>query len=314
VPADALLKRVEANEALDSWADKFSKPLEKLLRREPVEDALTGRWLGHPVHPMAVIAPLSCWFGATVLDLLGGRHTSKAAERLVALGVVSALPAAAAGAADWLDTQGAERRIGLIHAASNSVALGLFALSWRKRRRGQRVRGMLLSLLGTGAAGLGGYLGGHLAYRRGVGVNTTAFQCGPTAWTPVIRADSLLDGKPSAVRAGGVVLVLARADGRIDCLENRCTHRGGPLHEGEMNDGCIRCPWHGSTFRLDDGSLVAGPASVPEPAYETRVRDGMVEVRIFEPGDLRRNPQAAEASVGPAPGLSAAPGAELANG
>ena len=74
-------------------------------------------------------------------------------------------------------------------------------------------------------------------------------------------------------------MLLARADGGLRALANTCTHAGGPLDEGELADGCVTCPWHGSTFRLDDGSVVRGPASTPQPTYETRVRDGWIEVR-----------------------------------
>ena len=57
-------------------------------------------------------------------------------------------------------------------------------------------------------------------------------------------------------------------------LANRCCPRGGPLDRGEVADGCVTCPWHGSTFRLEDGSVVRGPAAYPQPAYDVRVLDG----------------------------------------
>jgi nitrite reductase/ring-hydroxylating ferredoxin subunit len=56
-------------------------------------------------------------------------------------------------------------------------------------------------------------------------------------------------------------------------------HAGGPLHEGKVEDGRVTCPWHASTFNLADGSLVRGPATAPQPSYETRVQDGKIEVR-----------------------------------
>ena len=74
-------------------------------------------------------------------------------------------------------------------------------------------------------------------------------------------------------------ILLAREDGRIFALSDRCSHRGGPLHQGAVEDGCVTCPWHGSTFRLDDGSVVKGPATTPQPVYDVRLRDGKVEVR-----------------------------------
>ncbi len=51
------------------------------------------------------------------------------------------------------------------------------------------------------------------------------------------------------------------------------------MDEGEVHDGCITCPWHGSVFRLDDGALVRGPSTVDLPVYEARVSPDGVEVR-----------------------------------
>ena len=62
-------------------------------------------------------------------------------------------------------------------------------------------------------------------------------------------------------------------------MENACAHLGGPLDEGEIADGVVTCPWHGSRFRLSDGALVKGPSCFPQLRLEARVREGMVEVR-----------------------------------
>ena len=69
-------------------------------------------------------------------------------------------------------------------------------------------------------------------------------------------------------------MLLARHEGAVYALSDRCSHRGGPLHEGELRDGCVTCPLHGSVFKLEDGSVVQGPAAYPQPRWETRVRDG----------------------------------------
>jgi nitrite reductase/ring-hydroxylating ferredoxin subunit len=65
----------------------------------------------------------------------------------------------------------------------------------------------------------------------------------------------------------------------VYALDSTCSHMGGPLEEGTISDGCVTCPWHGSTFRFADGSIVRGPASTPEPRYQTRIQDGRIEVR-----------------------------------
>jgi nitrite reductase/ring-hydroxylating ferredoxin subunit len=74
------------------------------------------------------------------------------------------------------------------------------------------------------------------------------------------------------------VLVVREGD-RLLALADRCTHRGGPLHEGKVVVGCIECPWHQSRFRLSDGEVEQGPATQAQPVFEARVVDGNLEVR-----------------------------------
>ena len=76
-------------------------------------------------------------------------------------------------------------------------------------------------------------------------------------------------------------VLLYRTAGTVYALDSTCSHTGGPLEEGTISDGCVICPWHGSTFRFADGSIVRGPASTPEPCYQTRIQDGHIEVRAF---------------------------------
>jgi nitrite reductase/ring-hydroxylating ferredoxin subunit len=213
-----------------------------------------------------------------VLDIVGMRRSRPAAELLVALGVVSALPTAASGAADWSDTTGGSRRVGLVHAVANTSAIALYAWSWRARRRDHYGRGVALGMLGATAATIGGYLGGHLLSRRGVGVDHTAFHTRPRAWTATLReADLATD--PQRVDVDGTPVLLLRRGSRILALDATCPHRGAPLEEGTYDDTTVTCPWHGSCFALDDGALLRGPSAMPLPCYETRVHDGVVDVR-----------------------------------
>lgn len=142
----------------------------------------------------------------------------------------------------------------------------------------------MLALAGAGAMGAGGHLGGHLSFAEGVGVNQTVFEKGPDEWTSTVTETELSEGIPVCVSAGAVNVMIVRDDDGIHALDDRCTHRGGPLHEGEVTDGCVTCPWHGSRFRLADGSIEQGPAVTPQPVYETRVVDGRVEVRAAADG------------------------------
>ena len=82
----------------------------------------------------------------------------------------TALPAAVTGAHDLGTTTGAATRVALVHAATMDVTLGLFGAAWVARRRGSRRTARRLALAGTALVGAGAYLGGHLVYRLGVGV------------------------------------------------------------------------------------------------------------------------------------------------
>jgi nitrite reductase/ring-hydroxylating ferredoxin subunit/uncharacterized membrane protein len=275
-----VIEDIEGNAGLDRLSQPLVGFVNRLTSTTLVKNALSGTWLGHQLHPMLTDVPIGAWSMAAVLDLTSGAAGAASAQRLVGFGVLSSVPAAATGASDWADTYGPEQRVGVIHAASNVTALVLQTSSWLARRRGRRTTAILLSGAGLAAVGVGGYLGGHLSYARGVGVNHTAFEDSVGDWTDVAAEADLVDGTPMRVEASGVPVVLVRRGGTVHALSAVCTHAGGPLDEGSLTaDGCIRCPWHGSEFRLEDGTVARGPASVPEPAWEVQVRDGRVSVR-----------------------------------
>ncbi|HEX8101125.1 MAG TPA: Rieske 2Fe-2S domain-containing protein, partial [Solirubrobacteraceae bacterium] len=191
-------------------------------------------------------------------------------------------PTALTGVTDWADTEPGNdpvRRVGLLHAGSNSVALALYTASLRARRRGDRGRGVALGLAGAGVLTAGGFLGGHLSYAHGVGVDQTAFDPGSTEWTDALAVSEVREGEPVAAQAGDAPVLLYRSQGTIAAIHDRCSHRGCSLAGGEVEAGVVECPCHGSRFRLSDGQLVRGPATVPQPAFDARERDGRVEVR-----------------------------------
>jgi nitrite reductase/ring-hydroxylating ferredoxin subunit len=95
----------------------------------------------------------------------------------------------------------------------------------------------------------------------------------------VLGDADLADGQMRCVEADGTAVMVARTSGELHALSNHCSHRGGPLHEGTLDAGTVTCPWHDSVFELRDGALVHGPAAYPQPAWDTRVRNGRIEVR-----------------------------------
>ena len=286
---DQITDKIERLKVLDPVADTVAAWVAPLYANRKVVDLASGTPLGHPLHPLLVTVPIGSYSAAFLFD---GLKDHDAADTMIGLGVLSSVPTALTGLSDWRDTSGAERRVGLVHALSNTAALGLFTASWVARRTGRRPLGVGLSLAGMSFVSLGGWLGGHLIYALGVGVDTTAFQQGPEEWTYAAPESEIEVGKLTMGAVNGVPLVLTKLTGdQIVAYADRCTHRGGPLHEGVLADGCITCPWHGSAFSVDDGSVVQGPATRPQPAYEVRVHNERVEVRRSdEVRALRTNP------------------------
>lgn len=276
-----LVERLAKMEGLDKPAKPLANAVSKATPPGHVaKDVLSGTWLGHPLHPLLTDIPIGAWTSALILDLVGGDAGKKAADQLVGLGTVAALPTAVSGLSDWSDMLGAERRIGFAHALGNVAAVALYGLSYVSRRRGQRGRGLALSWLGATAATVGGYLGGHLTYRRGVNVDRHAWDEGAAEWVEVADEAGLEEGEPVVAQAGEDTVMLLRRGQDIQGLSDVCGHAGGPLHEGQIDaEGQVTCPWHGSTFRLDDGSVVHGPATGRQPVYDVRVEDGKVLVR-----------------------------------
>ena len=283
-----LSERLERSEAIDRFGHPLNDAVHRGIKTGKLKDLLSGTWLGHPVHPVVVGLPIGAWVGASLLDATG--HAAPGARRLVGFGVLTAAPSAWCGLADWSDTTGSEQRIGAVHAACNTAALALYGLSWMARRRPGR-RGPVLSLAGAVALTAGGYLGGHLSYAMGVGVDTNAFHTGPADWTAIdLDNDDIAEGEMKVAVAHATSLVVAREGGRIRALGNRCSHRGAPLADGTVKGGCVVCPWHESAFDLRTGEVVRGPATQPQPAYEIKADRGPIELRRDESRSLRRNP------------------------
>lgn len=267
--------------------DRISRPIANLAGRatrpDAVKNALSGTWVGHQLHPMLTDLPIGAWVMAAALDWTAPRSGAKAARRLVGLGILAAVPAAATGASDWSETYAAEQRVGVVHAFANTAGLLVQSASWVARRRGRRLTGMALSTAGLGITLGAAYLGGHLSFIRGVGVNHTAFDGAVSDWTDVAGVAELVTDKPLRVTPGGVPVVLVQHDGEISALSATCVHAGGPLDEGEIVGNCLRCPWHASRFELASGKVVRGPASSDQPAWEVRVDGERLLVRSSAP-------------------------------
>ncbi|MCJ1704166.1 Rieske 2Fe-2S domain-containing protein [Rathayibacter sp. VKM Ac-2926] len=283
-----LVSRLENEAALDPLVDRVKKVVDAVIRPQPVRDVLHGVPIGHPVHPLLVLVPTGAWVSAAVLDLLPGNE--RAARTLIGLGIVSVLPTAAAGYTDWSELHEQQKRVGLVHAAANVAGAVLYTASFVQRVRGRRTSGKVLSALGLAVVSGGGYLGGHLSYRQAAGANHTEDvpHRFPTGWQTLGQLAELPQNSPVKRTVAETPLLAVRRGDRVDVLSNVCSHLSGPLDEGELRgtgaDACITCPWHASAFSLETGEVVRGPATSPQPRFETRVTDGLVEVLLPHAG------------------------------
>lgn len=271
------LDPLEGWAALDRPAEILRTLVGRLIGRQ-TGNVLNGVQVGHPVHPVLAQASLGFFLSSGLLDARGEKD---AAAALIAAGLVSAAPTVAAGLADWQHGHEQQQRVGLVHAAANVGALMLYAGSLRGRRRGGT--GRSTAYAGLAILGVGGYLGGHLAFRQALGPNHVEHvpHRAPADWTPLCRRDEVpADGSPVQRMLGDQPLVVLADGDRVRVLSDVCSHLSAPLHEGEVRDGCLVCPWHGSTFRINNGAVVQGPATAAAPVFDVRVDDDVVLVRL----------------------------------
>ncbi|QAY59988.1 (2Fe-2S)-binding protein [Microbacterium protaetiae] len=280
-----VLKKLESARDLDRITLPLSGFVNRLIPVGKVRDLLHGVPLGHPLHPMLVQVPVGAWLSAVVLDRMPG--TGRSATVLIGLGTAAAVPAAASGILDWAKAHESQMRVGVVHWAANAVAVGCFAASFVQRVRGRTAAGKRLALAGLSAATIGGYLGGHLAYRQALGANHVEDIPHVLAegWHAVAALDELPDEALTRRVVDAVPVLLYREGEKVTALADRCSHLSGPLHEGALDDNpekgmCVVCPWHGSTFSLQDGSVVHGPATSPQLRFRTRISEGQVEISL----------------------------------
>ena len=278
------IDRIAASPALDRIVVPLRDRIQALLTNRTVKDALHGVWLGHPLHPALAQLTLGSFISAGVLDVLPS--TRRPATALIVLGLAAAGPTAAAGWTDWADGHEEQQRVGLVHAAANITMLTGYGASLAARWRGHGTRGALLGWAALSVGSAGAVLGGHMTYRQAMGANhaESVPHIGPGDWTDAGPASAVPEGTPVRRLIGDVGVVVVRRGSELRALAERCSHASAPMSEGSLEtvDGreCLVCPWHGSVFALDDGAVVHGPATAPQPVVLVRERSGRLEMRV----------------------------------
>jgi nitrite reductase/ring-hydroxylating ferredoxin subunit/uncharacterized membrane protein len=277
------------------WLEKVADPLQKgiqALSGQPgqpaykVKDFLNGVWFGHPLHPVLVTVPIGAWTGTLLLDMVSlieqDDGVERSADLTLWLGLVAAVGAAATGAANWVDTDGPERRTGVLHALLNTGVTALNVTSAILRLTGQRRTAIGLATAAYAVSAYSAYLGGDLAYSLGIGVNHAVWEGGSDDFIPIMDEADLQPGKLTRVEVGGISAVLIKDGEEINVIAATCSHLGGPLDEGTYKDGVVYCPWHNSGFCMRDGSVVNSPAVYAQPSFAVRKNGGKIELRRLE--------------------------------
>lgn len=285
---------VDAIPGLDDLAEKIQPAVQRAVARggTRTKNVLDGLWMGVPLHPVLTDVPIGSWTATLVFDgvelVSGSRLARDTADGTLAFGIAGGIAAATAGISDWRYLSGGSRRMGMAHGLLNATGLALNAASLGYRLAGRRRAGQLLFLAGYSLNGMGAHFGGELSYWYGLRVNRNVFESpGPEEFVPVLAESELPESGMRRVENDGVGILLARtADGEVRAIAARCNHFSGPLEQGEREGDTVVCPWHHSRFDLRSGEPLEGPAVFPQARYETRVRDGNVEIRAI-PGNAQ---------------------------
>jgi nitrite reductase/ring-hydroxylating ferredoxin subunit/uncharacterized membrane protein len=278
----------------DRISDVFQQAIKVVIgsnRKPPrrFKTLLHGTWLGHPLHPAITDVPIAAWLLAVIFDIIwlaspsSNGWAARGAEVAVIVGVLAALGAAVTGMADWSDSYGRERTVGLYHGALNLLALLLYIISATLRlgvSTGESTPAAILGFLGIISVLVAAYLGGDMVFGKGTGVNHTAWEQAGEDYEAVHPVDDMPENALRRVTVSGVPVVLLKLGEKYYAIAATCTHAGGPLDEGELQQGnIVQCPWHGSRFKMQDGKPVTGPATMRQPRYDVRVRNGMIELK-----------------------------------
>jgi nitrite reductase/ring-hydroxylating ferredoxin subunit/uncharacterized membrane protein len=244
--------------------------------------------LGHPLHPALTAIPLGAFtmmFLADWLAIFFRALPPSAGAFALIIGILGMVVSAATGYTDYTGTSGNERRYASTHGLTMTIVLlvMLASLLLRYESVGLVFAGVLVSSLAYFVVLFGAFLGGHLSFGMGTGVNRNAFVAGVTDWTDVGSIADYREGKMVRAQAGDMPVLLVRLGDRLNVIAATCSHAGGPLDEGKLEGDIVICPWHSSRFCVADGTVKGGPATFDQPAFLVREENGKVQVRLPAP-------------------------------
>lgn len=96
----------------------------------------------------------------------------------------------------------------------------------------------------------------------------------------IASVDEVSLGKAKCVKVEGKELALFNINGKFYCIDNTCTHTGGPLCEGEIKENVVICPWHGSNFDIFTGKVLSPPAEKNVDTYAVTIKEKDILIDI----------------------------------
>jgi uncharacterized membrane protein/nitrite reductase/ring-hydroxylating ferredoxin subunit len=245
----------------------------------------------HPIHPMLIAFPLAFFFGTFVFDLLGVLFGSTSmlvvGYYMNIAGIITAVVAAIPGLIDYLhsvppDSSAKDRA--LKHGLVNGTATVLFLVTFILRNIADPhfVSILLIEVVGLILLTAGGWMGGTLVYRNGIGVFPRYASSGK--WSEefydteeeaekidIGKTDDLQTDQMKLLHVNGKRIVLGRTETGFVAFSDHCTHKGGSLASGVLICGTVQCPWHGSQFDVKTGVVKAGPAKETIQVHQIKV-------------------------------------------
>jgi uncharacterized membrane protein/nitrite reductase/ring-hydroxylating ferredoxin subunit len=271
-----------------------------------LKDFLEGKPLRHPLHPLLVHFPIGLFIVSLLLDLasLVFRSTPnlvRDAFYAMLLGIITALIAAVPGFVDYTDIRSDHpgKRNATAHLTLNLIVVALYGINLGVRSSSLNelqtpVGSLVLSLIGIVLLSASGYLGGRLVYADGIGVGRhkrrtptpvstlhfTAPENGEVVFAPIPEAERLGEKETLRVEINGEVITIAKIENNLYAFQEFCTHRFGPLSEGDFDGFNVQCPWHNSCFDVRTGEVSNGPAKVNLKTFRVETRDGNIYVGV----------------------------------